>query len=1138
MPNPKLATLVESFTAPTLNTALWNSITGTATLDATVDLVTLAQPTSSGATNSFGSTNLYDATSSSLYALITPVANGNGYTKTALVLRADANNYVSLRVESGLLRFALQTAGATAITTFGIYDAHAHRWWRLREAAGTWYADTSADGITWSTQTSSAYAWSASATAMTFAFQTSANATEVSGLTASISCINTRIGGNSNPNWPVIEDGWGPYWKAGVSVVAGVFSEVTPRTRGTSSSQRGRQYELDQVRSGELNTTLANTDGVLDPANASSPYAGNILPYQAYRKRAQWPPTVNLLAQVLASGGDLGGVAAGTNLSGTDVASDTDGSGSATVTSSTSAWQGSTVLQVSVPNATATNARILRTAQPAALPGQTYTVQMRVRNVTASTSLQVKVGLGFYTTPGVIPAYTYSSPVTLTGSVTAPWSLLTFTATAPANALGLSVNLAAAATAAATCAVQVDGVQLEKAAAATAWVMPGIWYPMYTGYAERWPSSWRDGVYGTVAPTCVDAFALLSQVTLSDPLTQEIASHSPRFLYKLDDPQGSTSAADSTGNFPQAELAISKYGAGSLTFGNQISAASPTGTYTGSTGTVVTLDNPNPGAGVVAGATYLKLGSAGIKGPADPTLWVRTLAFRYTGPTPTAAAYMWSCMDGQRSGGTPAGARIWLYIDSAGLPRMWLAGPTGAGQAYVPGGVTNVVDGNWHWLIFGYNASTQQVIFSQDGSVSAYVGSVPSTYTPTGLSSDNLGGYVDTSVGGGTTQNFKGDISFAGELTGWVGSSDEITALYSAWKNSFTGESTNARYGRVLSYAGWSGPRSIGTGLTTSMGPADFAGQDALSALQAAVDTEGGTHFVDRSGTITFRARSARYNALTPTCVFGERADLGEYPYEDCKLDFDPTRLSNRVTVTQKTTGQTFAAQDQASIAAYFPRPLTRTINTSSAAECQDAASYLLSRYKQPVTRINTLKLHPSAQPALWPVLLSMELGARVRIMRRPPGLPAIGLDAFVESINWQMDDRGEAVVALQCSPVDATPYGVFAAWHTTLNASVASGVTSIVVTASADNTNPLAAQIGFGQQIVLGQNTANQETVTISSVSTTTAGWTTATLTLTAATTKAHTVGDLICEPLPAGITDPATWDATSQFDEIAFAY
>lgn len=204
-----------------------------------------------------------------------------------------------------------------------------------------------------------------------------------------------------------------------------------------------------------------------------------------------------------------------------------------------------------------------------------------------------------------------------------------------------------------------------------------------------------------------------------------------------------------------------------------------------------------------------------------------------------------------------------------------------------------------------------------------------------------------------------------------------------------------------------------------------------------------------------------------------------------------------------------------------------------------DALCQLVSRYKQPAVRVSSVKLYPSANPALWPVALGLELGTRVRVMRRPPSpAPAIAVECFIEHIQWEMDDAGEAWVTLQCSPADVTTYAAFASWHTTLKTTVSSGVTSITVNASADTTNPLGAQLAAGQQIVLGQGTANQETVTVSSVGATSPGWTQATITLTAATTKAHTAGDVICEPLPSGITDATTWDATTQFDDCAFAY
>lgn len=939
-----------------------------------------------------------------------------------------------------------------------------------------------------------------------------------------------------NPNWPVIEDGWGPYWTATATAPWDRYVELTPGTRGRTGIQRGRQYELDQVRSGELSTTVKNGDGSLDPQNSAGPYYGHIAPYQPWRKRAMWPPSINILSQVMATGGDLGGYAVGTNLYGADVFSLTDPAFAPTVTASGTAWQGSNVLQASVPSGTGSSVAICYTLQPAALPGQTYTMQMRIRNVTASTTQQVQPFITWWGLAGGTFGPAIGSAVTLTGSPTAAWTQITVTGTCPANAAGFYLGVQTAASAAATCAVQVDGWQLERGATASTWAQPGVWYPMFQGYMERLPAAWTfNGTYGTVQPTAVDAFALLSQKQLSDPLTQEIYSHSPRFLYKLDDPQNSIGASDATGNYPQAKVAVSKYGAGSLVFGTQITAANTTtGLYTGSSGSVVTIDNPNPGTALIGGATYLSLTRAGITGPADPNQFTRMIAFRYEGPTPTYRSDIWSAMDSQRAGGGPSGTQLLLTIVNTGSLQLWMYGPTGVSVALAfP--TASVADSNWHLATFAYSASAATMQLTLDGTTSFYA-SVNPALTPTGITGDNLGNFVDVTNGGGTTYNYQGDLSFAAEFPAALSSTD-ATNLYNAWKNSFAGESSDARYRRILNYAGWTAATSIQTGLTTSMGPAEFGGQDAVSALQGVVDTENGAHYVDRSGAVTFKARSDRYNALTPAYTFGENP--GEYPYEDITLDYDPTRLANQVTVTQQSTSGQFVAQDATSISQYFPRTLTRTVNSSSAAECQDAANYLLSRYKQPAVRVSSIKLHPSANPSLWPVLLSLELGTRVRVMRRPPSPAAvIQVECFVEAIQWDMDDKAEAYCTLQCSPVDLTPYAIFSAWHTTLKTTVASGVSSITINNSADNTNPLATQLAAGTQIVLGQNTATQETVTISAVGATSTGWTSAVLTLTAPTAKAHTAGDLINEVLPAGVTDPTTWDAASAFDATAFAY
>lgn len=1143
MPNPKLSTLQDPFTASTIDTVLWNSVSGTVTLDTVNDLVTLSVPTTSGATNSFGSTKLFDATSSAIYAQVGVAPTGNGGTKTIFKLTVDANNSVAIRVESGVFKFTLQSGGTTTTTTLPTYDPHQHRWWRLRETGGSWAADTSPDGLNWMTQTTSTYTWSASATAMTFAFQTGASVTEAAGNVATIENINTLLGGQYNPNWPLVEDAWAPYWNANSGTMPiDRFVNITNRTRGTVSVQRGRQYELDQVRSGEASLTLANTDSALDPVNTAGPWAGHIAPYQPYRRRAQWPAVRNLLEQVHATGGDLGGYALGTipgGAGGADIFSTTDTSGG-TLVSSSSAWQGTRVMQFSVPSGSTSTSRVCHTPRWSVIPGQTYTMQMRVRNVTASTSLQVQASMGWYTAGGGNPSsFNYGTPVSLTGSTSASWTTITVTATAPATAAGIDVGVALSSVAAATASLQVDGWQLETGAVASAWACPGVWWPVYAGWTERWPSQWdMDGTYGVVQPTMVDTFSLLSQQQLSDPLTQEINSHSPRFVYKLDDPSGSTSAADWTGNNPPIQIGISKYGAGSLTFGNQITATDATGTYIGSSGSVVTISNSNPGTNLITGgASYLKLSSAGIVGPADLGQWSRMFAVRYTGPMPTAFATVWSSFARTRANGFPSGAQMYWYIDSSGRLALAMGGPAASALSFIPSpSANNVVDGDWHLAIVSYSRTNAQLIINLDG-VSWFWSGFDPNLEPSGLISDCVGGWVDPTVGNGTSWNFKGDVSFIAEFPTALSSTD-MTNIYTAWKAACSGESTDTRYARILRYAGYKGVSSIQAGLTTSMGPASIDGQDALSALQAVVDTEGGAHFMDAAGAVQFKSRANRYNSTTPQYVFGENMAAGEWPYEDCQLDYDSTHLSNQVTVTQEGTSQSFYASDAASVSGYFPRTMSRTINSSSSDECQDAANYFLSRYKQPTQRVSSIKLHPTAMPAMWPVCLSLDLGTRLRVMRRPPGAPAVQVDCFLENLQWDFGDDGEAWVTLQCSPTDLTPYGVFAAWHTTLAASIASGVTSITVNASADNTNPLGSQLAAGQQLVLGQNTANAETVTVSAIGAMSSGWTTATITLTAATTKSHTAGDVVCEPLPPGTTDPTTWDTVARFDSIAFAY
>ncbi|NUR03275.1 MAG: hypothetical protein HOY79_44210 [Streptomyces sp.] len=850
------------------------------------------------------------------------------------------------------------------------------------------------------------------------------------------------------------------------------------------------------------------------------------------RRRAQWPPTINRLSQGQATGGDVGGWPLGAiDSTATQVGSDT---GTGSVVTDATAYRGARVLQFPVTTSATAGQRIAFTSEPAGEAGATYTVQMRVRNVTPGTTVQVKAHIGWYLTPGgAATAYAYGSTATLTGSATAAWTQATCTATLPAGTLGINVGVSLAATPAANASIQVDEWQLEKGASASAWVQPGTWYPIYGGFIERWPQSWTDPKYALVNPIATDAHAAFSQVTLQGAFGQEINARGLRFMYTLGDPQGSTVAADATGQCPPAVVSNSPIGAATLAFGTQIAATSTTGTYTGSPGTVCRIVAQYPGTATIGGLTYLSLSQGGVTGPANPAEWIRLIAFRWTGGAITGAANIWVCQDGNTN--PSANSHTTLYLDTGGNLNLTLASVTTNAGTFTAFPSANYADGNWHLVVFGYSASLGQVILSPDGNPTAAY-PAPSTAAPTGLISDTIGGYVDPRNGNVGVYGWQGDIALATEFQPSFAAAIDaaaLTTMYNAWKSALAGESSDTRYNRVLYWAGYQGSKAIQVGRTTAMGPA--SGGTALQLLQDIVTTEGGAHYIDRSGTAVFKSRADRYNAITSSYTFGDGP--GEYPYEPgVGFDYDLTRVANIVSTTQAG-GQTFTARDNASIAQYFPRTASRTINSQSALEVQDAANYLLSRYRQPAVRVTSITLNPAANPSLWPVCLNLELGMRVTVNRRRADGSLISLPCFVENIQT---DTGPGVArwVLQLSPVDTTPYGLFASFHTTLANSPAAGATTVTINAGTDNTNPAAAQLGGGQQLVLGLGTANQETVTIQSVAATTSGWATAVITLTAATTKAHVAGDVVCEPLPTGVTDPTTWDGSARFDTTAFSY
>lgn len=145
----KMATFVDTF--GTADTAKWTGYgAGPAVTAGQLNIVpTTGYP-------SLISIGQYDLiASSAAVQLVSPPAVGTGTTQAyVLQLRLDGNNLVQWFYGNGSMLADYVVGGAETPLNTTAYSSTTHAWLRIREASGTIFWDTSADGVTWNNVTS------------------------------------------------------------------------------------------------------------------------------------------------------------------------------------------------------------------------------------------------------------------------------------------------------------------------------------------------------------------------------------------------------------------------------------------------------------------------------------------------------------------------------------------------------------------------------------------------------------------------------------------------------------------------------------------------------------------------------------------------------------------------------------------------------------------------------------------------------------------------------------------------------------------------------------------------------------------------------------------------------------------------
>lgn len=147
-----MQTLVDNFNDNSPDLTKWPfAYTSSATYAETGGQLVITLAVSTAGVNYVGYfSGAYDLTDSYAYMEVVDAGNVATTANAILELQLDSSNFVRFVQENGTLFAQKMIAGVRSNVSTVTYNSSAHRWWRIRESAGTTYWDVSPNGKNWS----------------------------------------------------------------------------------------------------------------------------------------------------------------------------------------------------------------------------------------------------------------------------------------------------------------------------------------------------------------------------------------------------------------------------------------------------------------------------------------------------------------------------------------------------------------------------------------------------------------------------------------------------------------------------------------------------------------------------------------------------------------------------------------------------------------------------------------------------------------------------------------------------------------------------------------------------------------------------------------------------------------------------
>ena len=184
--------------------------------------------------------------------------------------------------------------------------------------------------------------------------------------------------------------------------------------------------------------------------------------------------------------------------------------------------------------------------------------------------------------------------------------------------------------------------------------------------------------------------------------------------------------------------------------------------------------------------------------------------------------------------------------------------------------------------------------------------------------------------------------------------------------------------------------------------------QNLLSAMRECELAENAQFFIGADGKATFRNRDYKLSNTKAINIQATFDNSGSnLPYEDVVTSFDTNEVLNVYEWTRNS-GNTQYVADADSINRYTAKTSTQTTINTTDENVLSIIQQKISETSTPIERIDELQISPRQDTALWPKVLGLNFGDRVKVNITNPNGSTFTDEVWIESINHSISSSNQ----------------------------------------------------------------------------------------------------------------------------------